>query len=202
MIIVLHEKLIVVKLVNLAENRCTIYFNFYYDGCIALKKNIILKRKSERMEQRVTNYCECDMEKLFSLINSLFGIKIITMLPEYTSSFTLASTIFIENINIIKMEFSLLGTCGTCLPVNSCVDIDRIMPACTAVFDTFQILSCYVLSGIICKLNKTTCVKDPFTPKFLIFHLASIINIILRIVNLCFSSGVFPTSCKSYIYFL
>ena len=30
-------------------------------------------------------------------------------------------------------------------------------------------------------------------------HLSSIINIILRIVNLCFSSGDFPTSCKSAI---
>ena len=30
-------------------------------------------------------------------------------------------------------------------------------------------------------------------------HLSSIINIILRIVNLCFSSGDFPASCKSTI---
>ena len=30
-------------------------------------------------------------------------------------------------------------------------------------------------------------------------HLSSIINIILRIVNLCFSSGNFPASCKSTI---
>ena len=30
-------------------------------------------------------------------------------------------------------------------------------------------------------------------------HLSSIINIILRIVNLCFSSGNFPASCKSAI---
>ena len=32
-------------------------------------------------------------------------------------------------------------------------------------------------------------------------HLSSIINIILRIVNLCFSSGDFPASCKSAIIF-
>ena len=30
-------------------------------------------------------------------------------------------------------------------------------------------------------------------------HLSSIINIIIRIVNLCFSSGDFPASCKSAI---
>ena len=53
------------------------------------------------------------------------------------------------------------------------------MPVCTAVFDTFQLLSYDVLASII--------------------HLSSIINIILRIVNFCFSSGDFPASCKSVI---
>ena len=53
------------------------------------------------------------------------------------------------------MEFPLLEAC---LPVYSFVDIDLIMPACTAVFDTFHPLSCDVLSSLIRKLNKTTCV--------------------------------------------
>ena len=63
--------------------------------------------------------------------------------------FTLASTInmfFIDKINTIKMEFPLLEAC---LPVYSFVDIDIIMPACTAVFDTFHPLSCDVLSSLI-----------------------------------------------------
>ena len=123
------------------------------------------------------------------------------VLPEYTSSFTLASTInmfFIDKINTIKMEFPLLDAC---LPVYSFVDIDIIMPACTAVFDTFHPLSCDVLSSLISKLNKTTCVLDPFPTKLLMSHLFYIIDIILCIVNLCFSSGVFPTACKSSIIF-
>ena len=83
----------------------------------------------------------------------------------------------------------------------SFVDIDIIMPACTAVFDTFHPLSCDVLSSLISKLNKTTCVLDPFPTKLLMSHLSSILDIILCIVNLCFSSGVFPTPCKSSIIF-
>ena len=75
------------------------------------------------------------------------------------------------------------------------------MPACTAVFDTFHPLSCDVLSSLISKLNKTTCVLDPFPTKLLMSHLFYIIDIILCIVNLCFSSGVFPTACKSSIIF-
>ena len=69
------------------------------------------------------------------------------------------------------------------------------MPACTAVFDTFHPLSCDVLSSLIRKLNKSTCVLDPFPTKLLMS------DIILCIVNLCFSSGVFPTPCKSSIIF-
>ena len=56
-------------------------------------------------------------KKLFSLIHSLIGSKKNTALPEYTSSFTLASTInmfFIYKISTIKMEFPLLEAC---LPV-------------------------------------------------------------------------------------
>ena len=86
------------------------------------------------------------------------------------------------------MECPLLEPC---LPAYSFVDIDIIMPVCTAVVDTFQPISCDVLSSIIYKLNRSTCGLDPFPTKLLMSHLSSIINIILRIVNLCFSSGVF-----------
>ena len=105
---------------------------------------------------------------------------------------------FIDKISTIKMECSLLEAC---LPVYSFVNIDIIMPACTAVFDTFHPLSCDVLSSLISKLNKTTCVLDPFPTKLLMSHLFYIIDTILCIVNLCFSSGVFPTACKYSIIF-
>ena len=112
------------------------------------------------------------------------------MLPEYKALLLwhLQSTCFIEKIHIIKMEFPLLEAC---LPTYSFVDLDIIMPVCTAVFDTFQPLSCDVWASIIHKLNRTTCWLDPFPTKLLMSHLASIINIILRIVSLCFSSGDF-----------
>ena len=179
------------------KTRITINFNTYYDSCMAVKKAISI-RKAERMEQRVIN-CEGDQKKLFSLIHPLLGSKKFTVLPEYTSSFTLASSItmfFIEKINNIKMEFPLLEAC---LPAYSFVDFDTIMHVCTAVFDTLQPLSCDVLASIIHKLNRTTCGLDPFPTKVLMSHLSSIINVILRIVNLYFSSGDFPASCKSAI---
>ena len=104
----------------------TINFNIYYDSCTAVKKDISI-RKAELMEQIVIN-CEGDQKKLFSLIHSQFGSKKITVLPEYTSSFTLVSSVnmfFMEKIHNIKMEFLLLEAC---LTAYSFVDIDTIMP--------------------------------------------------------------------------
>ena len=74
------------------------------------------------------------------------------------------------------MEFPLLEAC---LPMYSFVDIDIIMPACMTVFDTFHPLSCEVLSSLIRKLNKTTCVLDPFPIKLLMSHLFSILFYVL-----------------------
>ena len=68
-----------------------INFDIYYYSCKAVKM-AISKRKSELMEQRVID-CEGDQKKMFSLIHSLLGSKKNTVLPEYISSFTLASTI-------------------------------------------------------------------------------------------------------------
>ena len=126
--------------------------------------------------------CEGDQKKLFSLIHSLFGNEKITVLPEYTSPFTLASSINMFLLRkFIRSKWSLLKAC---IPAYSFVDIDTIMSVCTAVFDIFQPLSC----GL-----------DRFPTKLLMSHLSSIINVILRIVNLCFSFGEFPASCKSAI---
>ena len=58
---------------------------------MAVKKAISI-RKAELMAQRVIN-CKGDQKKLFSLTHSLFVSKKITVLPEYTSSFILASSI-------------------------------------------------------------------------------------------------------------
>ena len=93
------------------------------------------------------------------------------------------------------MVHTILYNClEACLPAYSFVNIDTIMPVCTAVFDTFNHF--LVMFWQVLLIN---CGLDPFPTKLLMFHLSSIINIILRIVNLCFSSGDFPASCKSAI---
>ena len=55
--------------------------------------------------------------------------------------------------------------------VCSFVDVDILMAACSAVFLTFHTLSCDVLSNIIRKLNKTTCVLEKIPTKLLMSYL-------------------------------
>ena len=58
------------------------------------------------------------------------------------------------------------------------------------------------MQSILRKVNKTTCVLDPFPIKVLMYHVSSIIDIILRFVNLCFLCDVFPALRESAIIFL
>ena len=48
-------------------------------------------------------------------------------------------------------------------------------------------------------MNKTTCLSDPFLSKLLIYHLPTIIDTIIHIINLCLSTSVFHSSCKSAV---
>ena len=77
--------------------------------------------------------------------------------------------------------------------------MDYIIPVCTAKLDHFDVVTVEELTKIISSMNKTTCMSDPFPTKLLFSHLTSIISIILHIINLCLTSGIFPQSCKSSI---
>ena len=55
------------------------------------------------------------------------------------------------------------------------------------------------LINIVSVMNKTTCSSDHFPSKLLMSHLPTIIDTILHMINLCISTSVFPSSCKSVI---
>ena len=55
------------------------------------------------------------------------------------------------------------------------------------------------LIKIISVMNKTTCSSDPFPSKLLMSHLPTIIDTITHMINLCISTSVFHSSCKSDI---
>ena len=55
------------------------------------------------------------------------------------------------------------------------------------------------LINIVSVMNKTTCSSDLFPSKLLMSHLPNIIDPITHMINLCISTSLFPSSCKSAI---
>ena len=72
------------------KTRITINFTIYYDSSMTLKR---LFQKGKLNYGNKWLLCINDLMKLFSLIHSLFGSGKITVLPGYTSYFTLVSAI-------------------------------------------------------------------------------------------------------------
>ena len=48
-------------------------------------------------------------------------------------------------------------------------------------------------------MNPTTCSLDPFNTKIIMQHSEQFINVFVYIINLRFSSGIFPASFKAAI---
>ena len=179
------------------RSRLTIHFDLYKESCKAVKQAII-ESKAKITQLKIID-CNGNQKKLFKIVDPLLGRNKTTVLPEYSDPATLASninTFFIDKIDKIRTEFPLLEVD---LPPFSLVDMDSIMPICTASLDYFDIVTVEELTKIISCMNKTTCKSDPFQTKLLFSHLPSIISIILHIINLCLTSGIFPQSCKSSI---
>ena len=175
----------------------TINFDIYIASCEAVK-NAIDSSKAELLQRKIID-CNGNQKKMFKIIDSLLGRKKQQVLPEYSCALSLASminTFFLDKISLIRADFPLLEPT---LKHYSFDSIDSILPHCTTIFDHFVPLTSVELLKIISVMNKTTCVSDPFPTKLLISHVSSIIGVILHIVNLSLTSGVFPLSCKSSV---
>ena len=48
-------------------------------------------------------------------------------------------------------------------------------------------------------MNQTTCSLDPFNTNIIMQHSEHFINMFVYIINLCFSSGIFPASFKAAV---
>ena len=73
------------------------------------------------------------------------------------------------------------------------------MPICTTTLYHFDCVTDPEPLKIISGMNNTTCSSDPFPTRLLMSHLYAIGPILQHIVNLCFTTGDFPISCKSSI---
>ena len=106
------------------------------------------------------------------------------------------NTFFIDKIDNIRAEFPLLEEN---LPSYSFLSMDSIMSRCPTGLYHFEPVTDTELLKIISCMHKTTCSSDPFPTRLLISHIHAIVPILQHIVNLCLTTGDFPSSCKSSI---
>ena len=183
--------------VILRKNPLFVNFEIFQKSCVAVKY-AIEENKTQTIHKRITD-SNGDQKKLFYIIKTLLGRQKKLVLPDYSDPITLASTF---NICILlirlrtSVQFPLLESS---LPPYSFESMDSIMPICANLFDRFTMITSEELIKIVSVMNKTTCSSDPFPSKLLMSHLPTIIDTIMRIINLCLSTSVFPASFKSAV---
>ena len=104
--------------------------------------------------------------------------------------------IYYYKIANIRAEFPLLESS---LPPYSFGSMDSIMPICANLLERFTMITSEELIKIVSVMNKTRCSSDPFPSKLLMSHFPTIIDTIMHIINICLSTSVFPSSCKSAV---
>ena len=145
------------------RTRLTIHFDLYKESCKAVKQAII-ESKAKITQQKISD-CNGDQKNY----SKLLGRNKTTVLPECSDPAALTSTIntfFIDKIDKIRTEFPLLEVN---LPPFSFVDMDSIMPVCSASLDHFEIVTVEELTKIISCMNKTTCKSDLFPTKLFVY---------------------------------
>ena len=55
------------------------------------------------------------------------------------------------------------------------------------------------IQQLLSKMNKTTCKLDPFGTSIIMQHSQHFIPVYVHLINLCFSTGIFPTGFKSAV---
>ena len=133
-------------------------------------------------------------------LNSLLGRGKKALLPQHDDSLTLArlfNEFFITKIDNIRHEFpNLEQNLPSPSSINSHAMLDVNLESSLTYFKHTNIDEVNVL---LSKMNKTTCMFDPFPTRLLMDFSHLFIDVFVRIINLTFSSASFPVAFKSAV---
>ena len=168
-----------------------------FESCMVVK-HAIDENKTQVIQKKITE-SNGDQKKLFNIVNTLLGRPQQLVLPDYNNPITLVSTFnmfllirlleFVQSFNCLRAHY----------PLTRLRSMDSIMLYCTVLLESFTMITSEELIKIVSVMYKTTCSSDPFHSKLLMSHLPTIIDTITHMINLCISTSVFPSSCKSAI---
>ena len=163
-------------------------------------KSCVENAKSNFYNSTITNSHE-NKKTLFSIVSSLLDMdnRSRIKLPLLTEDISLAekfSDYFVSKIVMIRDSVSHLFSSISAL---TCPPVDSIMKCTNKKLDTFKPASNNEISKILMKVSKATCSLDPIHTRFLIYILLEILPMLVLIVNLSISSGLFSDALKSAI---
>ena len=155
--------------------------------------------KKNSLKKQISGYGG-DQKKLFGIVNSLLGRGKKALLPQHDDSLTLAglfNEFFITKIDNIRHEFPILEQD---LPFPSSIHFNVILDVnLESSLTYFKHTNIDEVNVLLSKMNKTTCMFDPFPTRLLLDFSHLFIDVIVRIINLTFSTASFPVAFKSAV---
>ena len=143
--------------------------------------------------------CGGHQNKLFGIVNSLLGCGKQELLPQHYDSLTLSrlfNKFFITRTDNICHEFPILEQN---LPMPSSIHFNGILDLNLVSSLTYFKHTTVDVNVLLSKMNKTTCMFDPFPTQFLLNFSHLFIYVIVLIINLTFSTASFLAVFKSAV---
>ena len=174
------------------KSRLEVHLQMFIALCLILKN--LIHGEKEQLKKQISD-CGGDQKKLFGIVNSLLGRGKKALLPQHDDSLTLArlfNEFFITKIDNIRHEFPNLEQTLPCF--HAMVDVNL-----ESSLTYFKHTNIDEVNVLLSKMNKTTCMFDPFLTRLLLDFSHLFIDVIARIINLTFSSASFPVAFKSAV---
>ena len=179
------------------KTKLTVHLEIFRALCLKLKT--LIYDAKEKCYKKQISVCGGDQKQLFGIVNSILGRGRQIVYPQHMDSFTLASLFnnyFITKIVDIRNEFPVLESDAAQLSVT---DFNAHSNVSHTSLTDFTPTNIEEVQKLLFKMNKTTCKLDPFCTSIIMQYPQYFIHVYVYIINLCFSSGVYPTAFKSAI---
>ena len=166
---------------------------------LCLKLKTLIYDAKEKCYKKQISDCGGDQKQLLGIVNSFLGGRRQIVYPQHTDSFTLASLFnnyFNNKIADIRNAFIVLES-DAAQP--SVTDFSAHSNVSHTSLTDFTPTNIEEVQKLLSKMNKTTCKLNPFCTSIIMQYPQYFVHVYVYIINLCFSSGVYPTAFKSAI---
>ena len=171
------------------SSRLVIHWQIYREKCRAYG-SALNAAKFDYYRNRIS---DADQNQLFQMINGLFKVRQVHLLPSHTSLPSLVEK-FPDHFSskIQSLRTNLQNSRYSSMELSVSVQF----PTCKSSLGNFVVVSENHIRTIVQQSKSKSCLLDPIPTKLLKQSIDVLIGTLTIIVNKSLSSGVFPTSFK------